>query len=279
MTEHQVSLDQGFVNYRETGSGQPIVFVHGLLVSGTLWRKVVPLLESRFRCIVPDWPLGAHRTAMRRGADLTPPGLARIINDFLVALDLDEVTLVGNDTGGAICQIVATEHPDRLARLVLTPCDAFTNFLPPTFRSLQWAARVPGLVTVALQGLRLRWVRNLPIVLGGLTKQPIDDQVVKAWVRPFLTDRGVRRDTRKVLRGISSRYTVAAARKLSSFDRPALIAWVREDRFFPFAHGQRLADLIPNGRLELIEDSYTFVSEDQPAALAELIADFSTPGA
>ncbi len=278
MTEHQVSLGPGTIHYRDSGSGQPIVFVHGLLVNGTLWRKVVPLLDDRFRCIVPDWPLGAHPVAMRAEADLTPSGLACIVHDFLVALDLADVTLVGNDTGGALCQIVATEHPDRLARLVLTPADAFKNFLPPMFRPLQWAARVPGLLTLTLQSLRFRRLRNLPIALGWLTKRPVDDSVVQGWVRPFLSDRRVRRDTGKVLRGISSRFTVTAAQKLSRFDRPTLIAWAPEDRFFPLTHARRLAALIPNAQLELIEDSYTFVPEDQPAVLAELIADFLGSG-
>lgn len=274
MTEHEVALSQGTIHYRDSGAGQPIVFVHGLLVSGTLWRKVVPLLENRYRCIVPDWPLGAHREGMRADVDLTPTGLARTVNDFLVALDLEDVTLVGNDTGGAICQIVATEHPDRLARLVLTPCDAFENFLPPMFRPLQWAARVPGLLTVALQSLRFRRLRSLPIAFGWLTKRPVDDSVVQDWIRPFLSNRAVRRDTRKVVRGISSRYTVTAAQKLASFDRPTLIAWAPEDRFFPLAHARRLAALIPTARLEVIADSYTFVPEDQPAVLAQVIADF-----
>jgi len=274
VAEHQVSLNQGTIHYRDTGTGQPIVFVHGLLVDGTLWRKVVPLLESRFRCLVPDWPLGAHPEAMRAAADLTPPALAELVNDFLVALNLEEVTLVGNDTGGAICQIVATEHPDRLARLVLTSCDAFENFLPPMFRPLQWAARVPGLLTAILQSLRSRRLRNLPFALGWLAKRPVDNSIVQGWVAPFLSDRAVRRDTAKVLRGISARYTVAAAGKLPSFERPTLIAWAAEDRFFPLAHGQRLAELIPHGRLERIEDSYTFASEDQPGELADLIANF-----
>lgn len=274
MSNAQVSLSQGTVHYRDTGTGPALVFVHGLLVNGTLWRKVVPLLDGRFRCIVPDWPLGSHREAMRADADLTPTGLASIVNDFLVALDLADVTLVGNDTGGAICQIVATEHPGRLARLVLTPCDAFENFLPPMFRPLQWAARVPGLLTLALQSLRFRRLRSLPIALGWLTKRPVDDSVVQDWIRPFLSNRAVRGDTRKVLRGISSRYTVAAAQKLPGFDRPTLIAWAAEDRFFPLRHAKRLAELLPDSRLELIEDSYTFVPEDQPAVLAQVIADF-----
>ncbi|MGI8721056.1 MAG: alpha/beta fold hydrolase [Geodermatophilaceae bacterium] len=273
---HQVTLDAGTVHYRERGTGPPVVFVHGLLVNGSLWHKVVDELEGNYRCIAPDWPLGSHSTAMRANADLSPPGLARLVADFLSALDLDAVTLVGNDTGGAICQLVATEHPERLARLVLTPCDAFENFLPPMFRPLQLAARVPGLLTAIVQTLRSRRLRTLPIAFGWLAKRPVDQQVMDGWVRPCLSDRAVRRDTGKVLRGISPRFTLAAAEKLAHFDRPTLIAWAPEDRFFPMNHAQRLAKSIPDARLDPILDSYTFVPQDQPARLAELIADFSS---
>src|SRR5437773_12372991 len=120
----EVSLASGTIRYRERGSGEPIVFVHGLLVNGDLWRNVVPELSKDFRCITPDWPLGSHELPMSPDADLSPPGVAKIVADFIAALELEDVTLVGNDTGGAVCQLVVTEYPDHIARLVLTSCDA-----------------------------------------------------------------------------------------------------------------------------------------------------------
>jgi pimeloyl-ACP methyl ester carboxylesterase len=254
----EVKLSQGTINYRESGEGPPIVFVHGLLVDGRLWRKVTPLLEDRFRCIVPDLPLGSHRIPMTPDADLSPPGLARLIADFLEALDLEDVVLVANDTGGAISQITAANHPERIGRLVLTNCDAFENFLPPAFRPLQWAARVPGGLMGMMAGMR-----------------DFADAPTREWVDPFLTNREVRRDTIKVLRGIDSRYTIEAAEKLRTFDRPTLLAWAVEDRFFKISYAERLAATISGATLERIEDSYTFVSEDQPERLAELIARFA----
>jgi pimeloyl-ACP methyl ester carboxylesterase len=226
------------------------------------------------RCIVPNLPLGSHRTAMRPEADLSPPGLARLLADFLAALDLERVTLVANDTGGAISQITAASHPERIGRLVLTPCDAFENFLPPAFRPMQYAARVPGLLTAALQGMRLAPMRRLPIAFGWLIKHDPDDALLGSWVEPFLGNREIRRDTVKVLKGISPRYTEEAAEKLRSFDRPTMLAWAKEDRFFKPRFAERLAETIPGARLEWIEDSYTFVSEDQPERLVELIEDF-----
>jgi pimeloyl-ACP methyl ester carboxylesterase len=271
----QIDLPAGTIRYRDTGSGEPIVFVHGLLVNGALWRKVTPSLERDFRCVVPDLPLGSHAVAMDARADLSPPGVARLVADFLDALDLDRVTLVGNDTGGAISQLVAAHHPDRLGRLVLTPCDAYENFLPPAFRPLQYAARVPGLITALIQGGRIGAVRRGPLGFGLLSKRrPIDDETLRGYLAPFLADRGVRRDTLKVLRGISNRQTIEAAERLRHFDRPTLIAWAPEDHFFKLSFAQRLAADIPEARLVEIDDSLTFVPEDQPERLAEAIRDF-----
>jgi pimeloyl-ACP methyl ester carboxylesterase len=271
----EVSLPQGTIHYRESGQGPPIVFAHGLLVDGRLWRKVTPLLEDRFRCIVPDLPIGSHPEPMAADADLSPPGLARIVADFLQALELEDVILVANDTGGAISQITAANHPERIGRLVLTNCDAFENFLPPAFRPLQWAARVPGALTGIMQGMRMTPMRRLPIAYGWLIKRDFAGAPTREWVEPFLSDGGVRRDTVKVLRGIHPRYTMDAAEKLRSFDRPALLAWAVEDRFFKVSYAEKLAATINGARLERIDDSYTFVSEDQPERLAELIARFA----
>jgi len=271
----EVTLPQGTINFRESGEGPPVVFAHGLLVDGRLWRKVTPLLEDRFRCIVPDLPLGSHRTPMNPDADLSPPGLARIIAGFLEALDLQDVVLVANDTGGAISQITAANHPERIGRLLLTNCDAFENFLPPAFRPLQWAARVPPALTGMMQGMRFAPMRRLPNAFGRLIKRDFAGAPTREWVEPYLTEPGVRRDTVKVLRGIDPRYTIEAADRLRNFDRPAMLAWAVEDRFFKVSFAEKLAATINGATLERIEDSYTFVSEDQPERLAELIARFA----
>jgi pimeloyl-ACP methyl ester carboxylesterase len=271
----EVRLTQGPIGYTESGEGPPIVFAHGLLVDGLLWRKVTPLLEDRFRCIVPNLPLGSHRTPMNPDADLSPPGLAGIVAGFLEALDLEDVVLVANDTGGAISQITAANHPERIGRLVLTNCDAFENFLPPAFRPLQWAARVPGALTGMMQGMRFTPMRRLPNAYGWLIKRDFDAAPTREWVEPYLAQRGIRRDTIKVLRGIHPRYTIEAAEKLRGFDRPTLLAWAVEDRFFKISFAEKLADTINGAKLERIEDSYTFVSEDQPERLSELIARFA----
>jgi pimeloyl-ACP methyl ester carboxylesterase len=277
----EVRIPQGTVRYRDAGSGEPIVFIHGLLVDGALWRHVTPSLEREFRCLVPDLPLGSHAVPMHADADLSPPGVARLVSEFLAELDLDGVTLVGNDTGGAICQLVAAHHPERLARLVLTPCDAYENFLPPAFRPLQYAARVPGLLAVFVQGARIGAIRRGPLGFGLLIKRrPLDDEILRSYLAPFLANGAIRRDALKVLRGISSRQTIEAAERLRGFESPTLIAWAPEDRFFKLRFAERLTAEIPNARLVTIEDSLTFMPEDQPERLAEAIAGFirETPG-
>jgi len=270
-----VDVSAGTIRYAERGAGRPILFVHGFLVDGALWDDVVAPLDGAHRCIVPDLPLGSHRVAMSPDADLSPPGLAKLIDDVMAALELEDVTLVGNDTGGALCQLVATRHPGRIGRLVLTNCDAYENFLPPMFRYLQVAARLPGGLWPLAKTLGFNAVRRAPMGYGWLTKRRIDDSLLDRWTEPIRTDAAVRRDAAKLLRGISKRYTLEAAERLQGFERPALLAWGRDDRFFKPKYAERLAEAIPGSRLEWIDDSAAFVPIDQPQRLAELIGAFA----
>src|SRR5262249_27165351 len=126
-----VALPHGTVHYSESGAGGPVVFRHGYLMGAGLWAPVVRLLEEEFRCLVPELPFGAHPTPMRPGADLTPAGLGRLVADFLDALDLSDVTLVGNDSGAAVAQLVAAPHPGRPGGLGPATGAPLDN-LPPT---------------------------------------------------------------------------------------------------------------------------------------------------
>jgi pimeloyl-ACP methyl ester carboxylesterase len=270
----EVRLPQGTLQYRESGTGDPLVFVHGLLANGRLWDEVVELLAPDFRCIVPDWPMGSHTLPMNADADLTPPGFARLVADFMKALDLQNVTLVGNDSGGAISQIVATKHPERLARLVLTNCDLYEDFPPKLFAYLKPTARIPGAIAAVAQTMRIKPLRRSPLAYGVLAKSRIDDDVLESWVRPGLENPDVRRDTRKFILGISPDYTLEAARELAGFEKPTLFAWAPEDRWFKVEYAERLAASMPDARVERIPDAKTFVSIDQPQRLAEEIRAF-----
>jgi pimeloyl-ACP methyl ester carboxylesterase len=273
----KTQVAQGTLQYRDEGSGPPVVLIHGLLVNARVWDRVSEALSGDVRCVMPDLPLGSHSIPMKADADLSPSGLAQLIAEFLDRLELDDVTLVGSDTGGALCQLVAAQHPDRIGALVLTNCDAFDNFPPPAFRGvLRLLGRVPG----SAKGLellsRLRAVRRAAMKIAPLTMDPVPDQLLKEWTSP-LHDPGVRRDLVKAARGISPEHTRQAAEQLRGFDRPALIAWGMQDRFFPVADAERLAATLPRARLERIENARAFVQMDQPARLASLLREL-VPG-
>jgi pimeloyl-ACP methyl ester carboxylesterase len=256
-----------------TGDGPPIVFVHGALVNANLWRKVVPRLDG-FKRIALDMQLGSHLEPMPKDADLRPPALADMIADALDALGLENATVVGNDTGGGLTQILATRRPERIGAIVLTSCDAFDNFPPRFFQVVLAPARIPGAIPIAFGGMRFRAMRRLPIAYGWLSNEPMEREAEDSYVLPVLSSGRIRRDVRRFLNGFDPAETLDAAAKLTAWDRPALIAWSADDRFFPPEHGERLAKLIPGARFELIEGARTFSPEDQPERLAELIGAF-----
>jgi pimeloyl-ACP methyl ester carboxylesterase len=271
---NEVTLPQGTIRYRDDGSGEPLVFVHGLLVSGRLWEHVAERLAPDFRCIVPDLPLGCHSSPMGADADLSPPGVARLVLDFLDALGLDRVTLVGNDSGGAISQLVATSAPERVGRLILTNCDAYDNFPPKLFGYFKPVARIPGGLNALTQTMRVKPLRRTPIAYGVLTKKRLPGELLEEWLRPGIESGEIRKDTRKFMLGTDPAQTEQAARDLESFRSPTLFAWAPEDRWFKIEHAERLAASMPDARIIRIPDAKTFVSLDQPEKLAEAIAGF-----
>jgi pimeloyl-ACP methyl ester carboxylesterase len=271
--EQTITLEQGTISYRDEGQGDPLVFVHGLLVDGRLWRKVTPALDEAHRCIVPDWPLGSHRTALTPGSDRSPRGIAHLIADFLDALELERVTIVANDTGGAISQILAAERPERLSGLVLTNCDCLENFLPPMLRPLQLLAYVPGAYRLIAQLMRSAAVRRSPLGFGMLTHRPISAELTGAWIAPT-RERAIRADLLAILKAIDKRDTLDAAERLHEQPLPMLLAWAPDDLVFPLRFAERLAAMVPGARVEQIADSRAFIPEDQPQRLADLIARF-----
>jgi pimeloyl-ACP methyl ester carboxylesterase len=279
----QLELSAGTIEYRDAGAGPPLVFLHGLLMDASLWDDVITGLSPAYRCLAPTLPLGAHRIAMGQDADLSLPAIARLVAEFLDRLDLHDVTLIGNDTGGALVQLLMTgptpgQPPSRrVSRVVLASCEAFDNFPPGlTGKTLFLAGRLPApLFGLFMQQLRLRPARRLPVAFGWLTKR--GDAATARWLRPVLTRPDIRRDTVKVLRaaGADTGLLTKAAADLTSFQHPALIVWAAKDRVMPPEHGRRLAELLPDSRLVEVDDSYTLIPLDQPARLAQAIRDFT----
>jgi pimeloyl-ACP methyl ester carboxylesterase len=269
----EIQLPTGTIRYREAGAGKPIVFVHGYLVDGRLWDGVVDALSDRFRCLAPDWPIGAQQVAMNADADLSPYGIAATIASFLEALDLEDVTIVGNDSGGAMSQVLVTRHPERIGRLVLTNCDTHDNFPPGIFKAMPPIAALPGGMALLAAPFRIGALARA--AFKPFSKNPIPPELVASWMHPGLHDPGVKRDAKKVTAGMNKRYTLEAAEKLRSSDLPILLTWAPGDRFFPLKYAQRLQAETPNTRLVEIPNSATFVPLDQPQLLADEIAAFA----
>lgn len=272
-----VTLRQGRLEYFERGRGRPIVFAHGWLANANLWRRVVDVLADRFRCIALDLPLGSHRVALDAAADLTPAGCGALVTDVLDALELDDVTLVGTDSGGAYSQIATAARPDRIGRLVLNGCETLHDdaFPPAQFATLTLAAQQNQLRQL-LSPLEDRALRATPPAYGLIAKRLIEDRVSDTYALPSLRDDGVLRDATKAMASASIAPVAAAGRRLiETYRRPVLFVWSPEDPIFPPAHAERYARALADGRMVLVDDSYSFMPEDRPAELAAAIAKFA----
>ncbi|MGW1502437.1 alpha/beta fold hydrolase [Streptomyces mirabilis] len=275
-------MTTGTVAYRDTGGDGPVlVLLHGLMMDASLWDRTITELAADHRCVAPTLPLGAHRHGMRADADLSLPGVARLVAEFLDRLDLRDVVLVGNDTGGALVQLMMVDGAARVAGVVLVSCDAFDNFPPGlTGRTLVLSGRLPPrLFGMFMQQLRLRPLRRMPVAFGWLTLR--GDAATARWIRPVLERPEIRRDAVRTLRAAAADtgLLLAAAERLPRFDRPALVVWARGDRVMPPEHGRRLVALLPRGRLVEIDDSYTLVPLDRPTELARTIREFTRSSA
>jgi pimeloyl-ACP methyl ester carboxylesterase len=276
VSEHEkreIDLTAGRIRYREAGEGPPVVFVHGYLVDGRLWDGVVDALADRFRCIAPDLPFGAHRVPMRPDADLSPVGLAGIVAELIERLELDDVTVVGNDSGGAVSQILVTRQPERIGRLVLTNCDTHENFPPGIFKALPPLAKLPGGTWLLLQPFKVKAVART--AFAPFSKAGIPPAYIAAWSEGAFGDAGVRHDLGKITAGLNKRYTLEAAEALRGSQLPILLAWAPGDRFFPMRYPQRLAAETGNARIVEIEGAKTFVPLDAGPRLSAEIAQFA----
>lgn len=275
--EGEVSLPQGRLRYFCRGEGPPLVFAHGWLANANLWRKVVELLVDRFTCIALDLPFGAHRVAMDPQADLSPAGCGDLIASALTALELSEVTLIGNDSGGAYSQIAVASNPGRVARLVLNSCETpYSEFPPAPFDGLPAVAKDPNALGQLFEALRDRAIRTTPPAFGLLVKHFLDGIVSDSYALPSIEDHTILLDTAKVMSSASSEVVQTAGRRLiAEFERPVLLAWSPEDRVFAPADAQRYSEALIDARLVLIEDAYSFTPEDQPGRLAEEIVRFA----
>lgn len=265
----QARLRSGTVGYHDSGSGPVLLFVHGLLVNGALWSRVVPLLADRYRCIVPDWPLGSHSIPL--GTPLSPFAVADMIGELVDELGLESPTLVGNDTGGALCQMAVVRRPGFASRLVLTNCDAYDQFPPQPFKYLSVVPKLPGAMGMLAASMRLRPNRRLPIAFGWLAKR-MPREVEDAFVDPVIRDKRIRADVRSFLLAMDKNDLIETSRHYAEVEIPVVLAWGEDDKAFKIGLAERMANDFPNATPIRVPDSYTFVALDQPERLAEAIA-------
>jgi pimeloyl-ACP methyl ester carboxylesterase len=271
----QIETSHGRIAYHEAGAGPPLVLVHGFLANANIWRKLIPLVEKEFRCFSVDWPLGSHYLPVRSNADLSPPGIRALIADLLERLELEDVVLMGNDSGGAYSQMVAAAGNPRLAALVLNSCETPEDRWPPKgFGHLKGSAQIAGGLNMMVQSLRLKRSWRSPVAYGVLAKRPIPDGVMWSFVNPFFQSAEIRRDARKVIRNVGPEHHRAAADKLiDEFERRVVFAWGGDERVFPLDHARNYAAALANAQLMVVPDSFTYVSEDNPRGLAGELKD------
>ena len=270
-------LPQGKVRYRAAGpassTSAPVVFAHGLLVDLRLWEPVAERLAVEgVRSYAPSLPLGAHQSPMNPGADLSPEGIAVLVRDFIATLGLRNVILVGNDTGGAICQIMLGGDTSRIGAAVLTNCDAFGAFPPRGLAPLFYALRHPSVIACLEPGLRSAMVRQGPLAFGPLSSTSLDADLTRDWVRP-LARKEIRHDLAKFARGVHPRVLLAAASRFGQFAGPVRILWGDNDAYFHNDLGRRLSEAFPHASLATVPGGRTFLPLDHPDEVAsEIIA-------
>jgi pimeloyl-ACP methyl ester carboxylesterase len=271
----RLALEQATLDYRVLGPEDsphpPVLFVHGILVDNRLWSGVAEQLARQgFRCILPTWPLGSHTIPAHQRAELSPRGIAAMIRDTMAALDLADVTLVGNDTGGGLCQLVIDAHPERVGRLVLTNCDAFDKFPPFPFPIAFALLRGPRSIKALFGQLKLTGLRHSPLGFGLLMNDP-DPALTDAWLQPCREDDEICRDLAALLRHVAATDLTDPATRFAQFTKPVTLVWGQRDRCFTPALGRRLAAQFPGSALIEVPDAKTFVALDNPSAVADAI--------
>jgi pimeloyl-ACP methyl ester carboxylesterase len=291
MTDHAsaglavANLPQGRLSYRAAGppssSRPPVVFLHGLLVDLRLWEPVADRLAAEGICsYAPTLPLGAHERPLNPDADLSPSGIAGLVGDFIAGLGLDNVTIVGNDTGGAICQLMLGGDTSRIGAAVLTNCDAFGTFPPRALAPLFFAGRHPAIVACLVPGLRSAKLRTGRLGFGPLTSAPLDAGLTRGWIEP-LADKAVRRDLAKFARGVRPGVLLDAASRFGQFTGPVRILWGDDDAYFGADLGRQLSGAFPHASLATVPGGRTFLPLEHPdevaAEIMAAIRDTATP--
>jgi pimeloyl-ACP methyl ester carboxylesterase len=281
-TVNKRSLDIGEarVAYYEEGSGKPLLLLHGCPFSSFIWRKVIARLSSHYRCLAPDL-LGLGDTEAPEGADWSLRAQVAMVLAFLDALGIEHAHVVGHDHGGAIAQLLAAEHPERIDRLVLSNAEAYDNWPSDEERPFVRATQIPVLGDMILWAWSRRPVFRLVLKEAKAVHDPevLTPELLDGYIRANLSDRHRRTKTKRFLAGQfdpkNNRVTTDLLDGLRRFDHPTLLVWAEDDPHFGPKWGERLRQDIPGAvRLELLPDTGHLLMEERPERFAVLVGEF-----
>ena len=249
MTLKTVRTPSGDIAYAEQGQGPVALFVHGVLLNNHLWRHQLAHLSDIRRCIAPD--LLAHgATEVTPGGDVSVTANAQMLLQFLDALKIDQVDLVGNDSGGGIAQIFAANHPERVRSLTLTDCDTHDNWPPEAFKPFLAMAAAGGLGDALGAMLADKNVYRSPGALGPAYEDAakVSDADIETYLRPLMRTDQRLADFRRFLAAFDNKHTLAIEDGLKALKAPALIVWGTDDVYFGVQWGRWLAKTLPGTR-------------------------------
>jgi len=243
---HIVETPSGRISYIEHGGGPVALFVHGVLLNGYLWRHQLVQLGDLRRCIAVD--LLAHgETEISAAQDVSVTANAHMLAQFLDAMKIDRVDLVGNDSGGGICQIFAALYPNRVRSLALTNCDAHDNWPPEAFKPFVAMVAAGGLAATLNAMLADKSIYRSPQALGPAYERPeaVSDDTIETYLRPFIRSPQRTHDLERFVNAFDCRHTVEIQNLLGLVRAPTLIAWGTDDVFFDLKWSHWLEETIP----------------------------------
>ena len=260
-----IATPSGRIHYTEQGEGPVALFVHGVLLNGHLWRHQLAHLSNLRRCIAPD--LLAHGdTEIAPDQDVSVSANARMLAELLDALEIDQVDLVGNDSGGGIAQIFAANHPERVRSLTLTDCDAHDNWPPAAFEPFLAMAAAGGLAGALAAMVGDKRIYRAADALGPAYEHPeaVSDETIDIYLQPFLRSEQRTRDLQRFLAAFDCSHTLAIEARLRTLQAPTLVAWGTDDIYFDVRWSHWLAQAIPGVRRRVeLEGARLFFPEER----------------
>lgn len=263
------------ITYIDKGTGTPILFLHGTLSNANTWRKIIPSLSDKYRCIAIDLPIGGHSIALNDSIDLSPIGIAKLIKEFLQFLKIEKAIIVSNDTGGAYAQIFASLYPEKVEKLVFSNCEVQEVFPPKKFKYLIKSVKIPGFTYLLSRTFKIKSMLKSNMMMGLLSDSITKNEISELYLKTFIKNMTIRKNFTDNVKTWSPKYTIEAAEILKKQKFQVLILWGKDDKkLFPIELGQQLNNIFVNSKLILIPHSKTYIQEDQPEVMVKEIISF-----